>query len=114
MYKSEWVEASENLLLKKSLVESQMERLQLLKLMSCRNITEVQLSIMHRIWRVCKMSFKLVYTIIRRQTEDLTTADVQRVHHHGAVLIKENESDRRESISAIQKIREATLCNETR
>ena len=40
---------------------------------------------------------KLVYTIVRRQTNDLTTADVQRVHHRGAVLIKENESDQRES-----------------
>ena len=40
---------------------------------------------------------KLVYNIVRRQTKDLTTADVQRVHHHDAVLIKENESDQRES-----------------
>ena len=32
MYKSEWVKASENLLLKKSLEESQMERWQLLKI----------------------------------------------------------------------------------
>ena len=39
----------------------------------------------------------LVYTIVRRQTKDLTTADSQRVHHHNAVLIKENESDQRES-----------------
>ena len=31
------------------------------------------------------------------QTKDLATADVQRVHHHDAVLIKENESDQRES-----------------
>ena len=30
--------------------------------------------------------------------QDLTTADVQRVYHRGAVLIKENESDQRESI----------------
>ena len=29
---------------------------------------------------------------------DLTTAHVQRVHHRCAVLIKENESDERESI----------------
>ena len=40
VYKSEW--ALENLLLKKSLVESQMALTQLLKLMSCRNITEEQ------------------------------------------------------------------------
>ena len=50
------------------------------------------------IWRLCKMPFKLVYTIVRQQTKDLTTADVQRVHYRGAVLIKENESDQRESI----------------
>ena len=43
------------------------------------------------------MPYKLVYTIVRRQTKDLTTADVQRVHHHDAVLIKENESYQRES-----------------
>ena len=43
------------------------------------------------------MPSKLVYTIVRRQTKDLTTADVQRVDHHDAVLIKENESDQRES-----------------
>ena len=43
------------------------------------------------------MRSKLVYTIVRRQTKDLTTADVTRVHHHDAVLIKENESDQRES-----------------
>ena len=48
--------------------------------------------------KICKIPSKLVYTIIRRQPEDLTTADVQRVHHHhDAVLIKENESDQRES-----------------
>ena len=41
------------------------------------------------------MPSKLVYTIVRRQTKDLTTADVIRVHD--AVLIKENESDQRES-----------------
>ena len=81
MYKSESVKASKNLLLKKSLEESQIERLQLLKLMSCRNITKEQFSIIHM--------------IVRRQTKDLTTADVQRVHHRGAVLIKENESDQR-------------------
>ena len=45
------------------------------------------------------MPSKLVYTFVRRQTEDLTTADVQRVDHHDAVLIKENESDQRESNS---------------
>ena len=39
------------------------------------------------------MPSKLVYTIVRRQTKDLTTADVQSVYHHDAVLIKENESD---------------------
>ena len=43
------------------------------------------------------MPSKLVYTIVRRQTKDLITADVQRVDHHDAVLIKENESDQRES-----------------
>ena len=43
------------------------------------------------------MPSKLVYTIIRRQIKDLTTADVQRVHYHDAVLIKENVSDQRES-----------------
>ena len=43
------------------------------------------------------MLSKLVYTIVRRQTKDLTTADVQRVHHHHDFLIKENESDQRES-----------------
>ena len=69
---------------------------QLLKLMSCRNITEEQWSIIYIIWRVCKMPSKLVYTIVRRQTKDLTTADVQRVDHHDTVLIKENESDQRE------------------
>ena len=37
-------------------------------------------------------------SIVRRQIKDLTTADVQRIHHRGAVLIKENESDQRESI----------------
>ena len=68
----------ELLLLKKILEESQMERLQLLKLMSWRNITEEQLSTIHMIWGVCKMPYKLVYTIDRRQTEDLTTADVKR------------------------------------
>ena len=35
-------------------------------------------------------TIQAVYTIVRRQTKDLTTADVQRVHHHDAVLIKEN------------------------
>ena len=70
---------------------------QLLKLMSCRNITKEQWSIMHIIWRVCKMPSKLVYTIVRRQIKNLTTADIQRVYHHDAVLIKENESDQRES-----------------
>ena len=62
------------------------------------------------------MPSKLVYTIVRRQTKDLTTSDVQRVHHHGAVFIKENESDQREREreSSIQKIREASLCKETR
>ena len=44
------------------------------------------------------MPSKLVYTIVRRQTKDLTTADVQRVHDRGAVLIKENGSDERGSI----------------
>ena len=77
--------------------ESDGELTQLLKLISCRNITEEQWSIIHIIWRVCKMPSKLVYTIVRRQTKDLTTADVQRVDHHDAVLIKENESDQRES-----------------
>ena len=43
------------------------------------------------------MPSKLVYTIVRRQTKDLTTTDVQRVDHHDAVLIKENESDQGES-----------------
>ena len=43
------------------------------------------------------MPSKLVYTIVRRQTKDLTTAGAQRVHHHDAVLIKENELDQRES-----------------
>ena len=43
------------------------------------------------------MPSKLVYTIVRRQTKALTTADVQRVHNHDAILIKENESDQRES-----------------
>ena len=70
---------------------------QLLKLMNCRNITKEQWSIIHIIWRVRKMPSKLVYTIVRRQTKDLITADVQRVHHHDDVLIKENESDQRES-----------------
>ena len=42
------------------------------------------------------MPSKLVSTIIRRQTKYLITADVQRVHHRGAVLRKEN--DQRESI----------------
>ena len=70
---------------------------QLLKLSSCRNITEEQWSIIHIIWRECKIPSKLVYTIVCRQTKDLTTADIQRVHHHDAVLIKENESDQRES-----------------
>ena len=70
---------------------------QLLKLMSCRNITEEQWSKIYIIWRVWKMPSKLVYTIVRRQTKDLTTADVQRVDHHDAVLIKENKSDQRES-----------------
>ena len=75
-----------------------MVRLQLLKLMSWRNITEEQLSIIHTIWGVCKMPSKLVYTIVRQQTKDLTTADVQTVYHRGAVLIKENESVQRDSI----------------
>ena len=39
---------------------------------------------------ICKMPSKLVYTIVLRQTKDLNTADVQRVHHRGAVLIKKN------------------------
>ena len=43
------------------------------------------------------MPSKLVHTIVPRQTKDLTTADVQRVHHHDAVLIMENESDQGES-----------------
>ena len=58
---------------------------QLLKLMSCRNITEDQSSIIHIIWRVCKIPSKPVYTIVRRQTKDLTTADVQKVSHYDAV-----------------------------
>ena len=41
---------------------------------------------------------KLIYTIVRRQTEDRTTADVKKVYHRDAVLIKKNESDQRESI----------------
>ena len=44
------------------------------------------------------MPSKLVYTIVRRQTKDLTIAGVQRVRHRGAVSIKENESHQRESI----------------
>ena len=43
------------------------------------------------------MPSKLVYTIVCQQTKDLITADVQRVYHHDAVLIKENESDQRDS-----------------
>ena len=43
------------------------------------------------------MPSKLVYTIVRRQTKDPTTTYVQRVHYHDAVLIKENESNQRES-----------------
>ena len=38
------------------------------------------------------------FTTVRWQTKDPTAADVQRVHYHGIVLIKENESDQRESI----------------
>ena len=60
------------------------------------NNTLYILLLIHIICRVCKISSKLVYTIVRRQTKDLATADVKRVHHHDAVLIKENESDQRE------------------
>ena len=43
------------------------------------------------------MPSKVVYTIVRRQTKDQTTADVERdIDHHDAVLIKENKSDQRE------------------
>ena len=45
--------------------------------------------------------------------KDLTTADAQRVHHYDAVLIKENESDQGERVTAIQKIRETSMCKET-
>ena len=61
------------------------------------------------------MPSKLVYIIVHQQIKDLTTAVVQRVDHHAAVLIKENESDQRERerVTAIKKIREASLCKET-
>ena len=56
------------------------------------------------------MPSKIVYTIARRQTKDLTTADVQRdVHHHDAVLIKKNESDQRESNGNLKDQRNFTV-----
>ena len=73
-----------------------MERLQLLKLMSCRNITEEQLLIIHMICKVYKMSSKLVYTSYCSLTDQRPAADVQRVHQHGAFLIKKNETYQRE------------------
>ena len=101
MYKSEW--ALENLLLKKNVV-TKINELQKYYRRAMINNTFIL--------RVCKIPSKLVYTIVRRQTKDLTTADVQRVHHHDAVLIKENESDQRERVTTILKIRESSLCKE--
>ena len=91
--------------------ESDRALTQLLKLMICRNITEEPLSIINIIWRVCKLPSQLVYIIVRRHTKDLSTADVQWVHHHDdAVSIKENESDQR--VTVIQKIRDTSVCKE--
>ena len=81
MYKSEWVKASANLLLKKSLIESQMELQKYYRRAIVNNTYDL----------------KSMQDSIQASLHHCSSTDQR--SYRGAVLINENESDQRESIN---------------